>query len=112
EKLTIDHTMEQELIDEHGEAARKHMPREYPHTLTRCIGQEGQLRVDQTRVQLEVGDRVLLCTDGLNKVVPTSEITEILGANLGPDEIAIKLTEMANERSGPDNITVITLHLS
>jgi protein phosphatase len=104
--------MEQELINEHGEAARQHMPPEYPHTLTRCIGQETELRVDQTRLQIQPGDRILLCTDGLNKVVPESEIAQTLGKDLSSEEITTQLTETANEQSGPDNITIITLILS
>lgn len=112
EKLTIDHTMEQELIDEHGEAARQHMPPEYPHTLTRCIGQENEFRVDQTRIELEAGDRVLLCTDGLNKVVSEAEIAQVLGSGKNAQELTIQLANRANEESGPDNITIITLLLS
>lgn len=112
EKLTIDHTMAQELLDKHGESARDFMPQEYPHTLTRCIGQEGELRVDQTQTKLQAGDRVLLCTDGLNKVVPESEIAAIVGAPLEPEEICHQLKDKANANHGPDNITVITLFLS
>ncbi|PXA03397.1 hypothetical protein DDZ13_11925 [Coraliomargarita sinensis] len=112
QKLTVDHTLEQELINEHGEKARQHMPPEYPHTLTRCIGQENELRVDQTSVQLQSGDRILLCTDGLNKVVAETEIAQTLGADLDPEEITRRLTETANAQSGPDNITIITLILS
>lgn len=112
EKLTIDHTMEQELIDEHGEGARAHMPPEYPHTLTRCVGQEAEFRVDQTRIELQKGDRVLLCTDGLNKVISEEDIAKILGADLSPEEITIQLANKANAQSGPDNITIITLILS
>lgn len=112
EKLTIDHTMEQELIDEHGESAREHMPPEYPHTLTRCVGQENEFRVDQTRVDLQSGDRILLCTDGLNKVVAIREITALLGADLSMEEICNRLVAKANDASGPDNITIIALSLS
>ena len=112
EKLTIDHTMEQKLIDEHGEAAREHMPEDYPHTLTRCVGQETEFRVDQTRVELQAGDRLLLCTDGLNKVVSGEDISKVLRARLSPEEITIQLVNKANDASGPDNITIITLFLS
>lgn len=112
EKLTIDHTMAQELVDKHGESALEFMPKEYPHTLTRCIGQEGELRVDQTRIKLQSGDRIMLCTDGLNKVVPESEIADIVGAQLEPEQICTQLKDKANANQGPDNITVITLFLS
>lgn len=112
EKLTIDHTLEQELIDDQGEEAREHMPPEYPHTLTRCIGQEGELRVDQTRIKLQPGDRILLCTDGLNKVVSESDILKSLGSDQTLEEISTQLAREANAQSGPDNITIVTIIIS
>ncbi|HKK17438.1 MAG TPA: protein phosphatase 2C domain-containing protein [Opitutales bacterium] len=111
QKLTIDHTMEQELIEQYGEGARRNMPPAYPHTLTRCIGQEGNLVVDQSRVDLVPGDRILLCTDGLSKVVSESEIIERLASDQSPQEICEALIDRANANSGPDNITAITVLL-
>ena len=54
----------------------------------------------------------MLCTDGLNKVVPESEIADIVGAQLEPEQICTQLKDKANANQGPDNITVITLFLS
>ncbi len=112
EKLTIDHTMEQELIDRHGESARATMPPEYPHTLTRCVGQGKILRVDQTRITVESGDRLLLCTDGLNKVLSYDQIRKELSGGDKPEEICKTLTQMANDNAGPDNITIIVVEIS
>ncbi|MEO0510137.1 MAG: protein phosphatase 2C domain-containing protein [Verrucomicrobiota bacterium] len=111
-KLTIDHTMEQKLIDQHGEEAREFMPPEYPHTLTRCVGQKEDLRVDQTRMSIEPGDRILLCTDGLNKVVSEDEINTVLSEGDDLESISVTLAKKANAKDGPDNITVITLFIS
>jgi len=111
EKLTVDHTMEQELIDQHGDRAREFMPLEYPHTLTRCVGQEGELRVDQTRITLLPDDRILLCTDGLNKVLPETEIQKILSQGDDLSAICINLANRANAKKGPDNMTIIVLQL-
>lgn len=111
EKLTIDHTMEQELIERAGEAARATMPPEYPHTLTRCVGQGEILRVDQTRIAVEVGDRLLLCTDGLNKVLTDDEIRDELISAQTPQGACQKLTQMANDKEGPDNITLIIVDI-
>jgi serine/threonine protein phosphatase PrpC len=109
-KITIDHTMEQELIDRAGESARKRMPTEYSHTLTRCVGlNEEEIRVDQTRITIARGDRLLLCTDGLNKVLSNDEIKQILNADMQPAAICQKLVDAANAQKGPDNITVIAL---
>jgi len=111
EKLTIDHTMEQELIQRRGESARAYMPPEYPHTLTRCVGQGESLRVDQTRIHVEAGDRLLLCTDGLNKVLRPEEIEAALAEAPAPKAACQSLTRLANANEGPDNITIIVVNI-
>ena len=111
EKVTIDHTMEQEFIERAGESARSMMPPEYPHTLTRCVGQNEELRVDQTRLTIALGDRILLCTDGLNKVVEKQQIHDMLKANASSAEICQGLVDRANAKGGPDNITVIVVFI-
>lgn len=111
DQLTIDHTMAQELIDREGESARDHMPAEYPHTLTRCVGQGDEFRVDQTRITVHPGDRLLLCTDGLNKVLSYEAIKTELTRAQNPEKICRALTQMANDNEGPDNITIIVVHL-
>ncbi|NBB80447.1 MAG: SpoIIE family protein phosphatase [Verrucomicrobia bacterium] len=111
EKLTLDHTMEQEWIAQRGEAARAAMPPEMSHTLTRCIGQNDELQVDQTVHRLKSGDRVLLCTDGLNKVLPEATIEEALRNAATPEDSCKELTELANQSAGPDNITIIVLQV-
>ncbi|MBT64330.1 MAG: hypothetical protein CML13_14080 [Puniceicoccaceae bacterium] len=112
EKLTTDHTMEQELIERQGESARAIMPPEYPHTLTRCVGQGEILNVDSTQITVETGDRLLLCTDGLNKVLSDEAIKEELTRKQSPKETCQQLIHMANDNEGPDNITVIVVHIS
>jgi protein phosphatase len=109
EKLTLDHTMEQEWIAERGEAARATMPPEMTHTLTRCIGQNAELQIDQGTHQLKSGDRLLLCTDGLNKVLPESIIRDTLLHASSPESACEELTQLANQNKGPDNITTIVL---
>ena len=111
EKLTIDHTMAQELINREGESARAVMPKEYSHTLTRCVGQGETLRVDNARITIEPSDRLLLCTDGLDKVISSGAIKEALARKQSPEEACHQLTQMANDNEGPDNITVIVIQI-
>jgi len=110
-KLTIDHTMEQEFIERVGESGRPLMPPEYPHTLTRCVGQNEALRVDQSRCTIAPGDRLLLCTDGLNKVVAKQQIHATLKPGANPQAICQGLVDHANAEGGPDNITVIVVFI-
>lgn len=110
-KITIDHTMEQEFIERAGESARKMMPPEYPHTLTRCVGQNEEVRVDQLRLTIASGDRLLLCTDGLNKIVTKQQIHATLKTDNTPQAICQSLVDHANAAGGPDNITVIVVFI-
>lgn len=106
-KLTIDHTMEQELLNRLGESARDTMPPEYPHTLTRCIGQDDDLLVDQTRIEISPGDRLLLCSDGLNKVLTDEEIEAGMGESDDPKLICERFVKSTYENRAPDNVTLI-----
>ena len=108
-RLTTDHTMAQELIDRQGDAARDVIPPEYTHTLTRCVGQGGNLRVDSTSITLKLGDRLLLCTDGLDKVISSEAIKKGLARKQSPEEACHQLMKIANDNGGPDNITVIVI---
>lgn len=110
-KVTIDHTMEQEFIERAGESARQMMPPEYPHTLTRCVGQNDELRIDQSRLTIASGDRLLICSDGLNKVVAKQDIQTALAADASPQSICQGLVDHANAQGGPDNITVIVVFI-
>jgi serine/threonine protein phosphatase PrpC len=112
EKITIDQTMEQALIDRLGETAHQIMPAEYPHTLTQCIGQHTEApRVAQTRRTLSSGDRLLLCSDGLNKVVSFEAIQTRLQLNESPAVISQQLIDSAKAHGGADNITVIVIFI-
>jgi protein phosphatase len=111
-KLTIDHTMEQKFIDEKGEAARAHMPADYAHTLTRCIGQAEALQVDLISITVNAGDWLLLCTDGLSKLLSEAQINETLNLAISPQEAGRRLTQQANAQGGSDNITLIVIEIS
>jgi protein phosphatase len=112
EKLTIDHTMAQELINREGESARDSMPPEFPHTLTRCIGQGDEISVDRTQISVDPGDCILLCTDGLNKVIDENQIRDELKKGDTPEAICRNLIREANAQEGSDNITVIILKIN
>ena len=110
-RLTIDHTLAQEFINREGESARAAMPPEYLHTLTRCVGQGKTLRVDNARITIVAGDRLLFCTDGLDKVISSEAIKEELARKQSSEEACHQLTQMANDNEGPDNITVIVIQI-
>ncbi len=78
--------------------------------LTRALGTEPQVDVDDYEVDLRAGDVVLLCSDGLSGMVPDESIAKLL-AHDDPDESADLLVQEACRAGGIDNITVVVVHL-
>lgn len=108
-QLTTDDTWVQERVDADEftvEQARNHP---FGHILTQCVGLESEPEPQLTSGTLEHGDVYLLCTDGLLGAVETEEIQAHLA--FGPEEVlkssARSLVELAKERGGLDNITVV-----
>ena len=108
ELLTADHTLVEEMRREGvltEDEARVHPRR---NTLTRAMGVEDQLEVDVYEIgAIKPDTRYLLCSDGLSEV--TREELQQVVMDLAPQKASDKLIEMANERGGHDNVTVLIL---
>jgi len=111
EKLTVDHTMAQEMLERFSpeERASAYIPEYYHHTLTRCIGRSDNLGLDQYRYEWEPGDRLLLFSDGVTKVIDEAELARHLGDAESPEACVNAIIQTANERGGPDNITAVAV---
>jgi protein phosphatase len=78
------------------------------HVLTRALGgPDEDLEGDMYHLQLRVGDRVLLCSDGLTDMANEVEIAGILGSGATSDASCRALIDLALSRGGRDNITTI-----
>jgi protein phosphatase len=84
------------------------IPAAYRHILTQAVGLDRELVPEIGAIEIEPGDLILICSDGLNAALEDSEIEEILGHG-GPAEAADALVAAANARGGPDNVTVIII---
>lgn len=110
--LTEDHTLVQRMVREgkiSAEEAGNHPQRSI---LTRALGVEEDVPVDEVSVEPRSGDRILLCTDGLTGMMRDASIAEILQNTPDPQEAAEKLVNAANRAGGLDNITVLILDFS
>ena len=108
EQLTRDHTHVQQLVDAGMITREEAATHRLRHVLTNAIGgRDRSIDVDVLRVQLRDGDRILLCTDGLTEVVPDGDIADVLGRSKAPEVICRSLVDLALERGGPDNVTVV-----
>jgi len=80
----------------------------FKNIITRSVGFEQQVQVDLMGVELEAGDALLLCCDGLSNLVEDVEILRV--AEEGPfEETPARLIALANDRGGDDNITVVVV---
>lgn len=111
-QLTQDHTVVADMVrrgELRPEQASQHRLR---HVITNVLGgRERGIRADAQVVDLQVDDRLLLCSDGLTEMVTADDITQVLAAEQEPEPAARRLIDLANERGGHDNITVIVARL-
>jgi len=106
-QITHDHTLVQHLVDEGRitpEEATTHPQRSW---ITRSLTGQGELELDLSIREARVGDRYLLCSDGLSGPVSEDTIAETL--RRAPDPVAAcdQLIDLALRAGGPDNVTAI-----
>jgi PPM family protein phosphatase len=108
-QITEDHTLVHRMVME-GEISEEEAET-HPHRsiLTRALGVDQNIQVDEGDLEVAPGDRLLLCTDGLTGMVPEGQIREILLESLDPQEAVDKLVKVANRAGGIDNITALIL---
>ncbi|MCI9447889.1 MAG: Stp1/IreP family PP2C-type Ser/Thr phosphatase [Lachnospiraceae bacterium] len=107
EQITKDHSYVQEMVrrgELPPEIARVHPDR---NIITRAVGGGNEIEVDFFEVELEVNDRILMCSDGLTDMLEDREILEIIHAGTDSVDIVDRLVWTANRYGGNDNITVI-----
>ena len=106
-QVTDDHSIVAEMVRRGAlsEADAEHHPAR--HVITRALGVDIDVEVDALRVDLEPGDVVLLCTDGLSGPVDDDEILAAIDGAGTLNEAAATLISLANNAGGPDNVTVV-----
>ena len=107
-RLTEDHTVTADLVRSGAitpEQARHHPSR---HMVTNILGGgHAGVRVDVRRVDLEAGDAVLICSDGLTDMLEDDRIAAVLTAESSPEAACARLVAEANEAGGRDNVTAV-----
>jgi PPM family protein phosphatase len=88
------------------EDAERHPQRS---VITRALGIDPEVEFDLFTYKLQVGDRLLLCSDGLSDVVEPAQIRKVLLRVPSAQRAARELVTVANANGGPDNITVIVV---
>ena len=106
-QISIDHSLVQELVEsgQITEIEAKFHP--HRNVITRSLGHQPIIQVDAWELDLTIGDRYLLCSDGLTNEISDIEIAEILSTKPDPQHAADQLIQSALENQGLDNVTAI-----
>lgn len=107
-QITQDHTVVAELVELGRLSAVDAVHHPQRHLLTRSLGL-GPVAVDEVAVGLEVGDRVLICSDGLTTMLGDDEIAALLRSDATVEATVWNLIEAANSAGGLDNISVAVI---
>ena len=106
-QLTRDHSLMANMIEAGQitpEEARFHPNRS---VITRALGNDPDTIPDLYEINVEAGDRLLVCSDGLTSMVEDDDIAEIMTKQVDPQKCAIALVNAAIAAGGADNVTVI-----
>jgi serine/threonine protein phosphatase PrpC len=108
-RLTNDHSYAAELVRAGvlGRAAARAHPQ--GHGLTRAVGMPGPIQPEVRRLVLDDGDRLLLCSDGLTKMLPDAWIGELLAGEREPEGACTALVDAANRAGGQDNVSAVVV---
>jgi protein phosphatase len=109
-QLTKDQSLMQRLVDA-GELTEEEAEQsERRNIILQALGPDPRVKVDLTHQPLRRGDTLIICSDGLSGVVRREEFPAAVKEHVELADLCGALIDRANERGGPDNITVVAAH--
>ena len=111
EQLTADHSLVAEQVRQGLITPQQAESSELQNVLTRALGPHDEIGIDADEHMLIPGDTILLCTDGVSRMVTDEEIGSTLMISTSAQQAADRLIELANENGGVDNSTAIVIRM-
>lgn len=111
-QITVDHSLVEEMVKS-GEIQKDEM-RTHPNKniITRALGTDTAVRPDCFEIEVQEGDVLLLCSDGLSNMLEDKEMEKIIKDNISDmKEAGESLVMLANEAGGKDNISVVLVQI-
>lgn len=108
-RITEDHTPVQRAVRAGVLTAEEALHHPSRHVLAQAVGLDIDVEIDTPTVELQAGDRIVLCTDGMTDPIPDAHIPELITELDTPRAVVDKLIETALQRGGPDNVTIVAL---
>jgi PPM family protein phosphatase len=106
-QLTRDQSLTQRLVDAGELTEEEAAQSERRNIILQALGPDPRVKVDLSHEQLRRGDTLILCSDGLSGVVRRDELAQIVESSPDLPTLCSALIDLANERGGPDNVTVV-----
>ncbi len=110
-KLTFDHTLVAEQVRAGILTRRQADTSAWQSVLIRALGPDAVVELDAEEHQLRAGDAVLLCSDGLTRMVRDAEIGGVLAKASSAQAAADGLVKLANKHGGEDNVTAVVMRI-
>src|SRR5262249_30028220 len=112
EQLTVDHSIAQALVEAKTISVAEARTHKYRNVLWKYLGsKEVGDGPDVKAVPLKVGDRLLLCTDGLTGVVSDDTLLNFIQQEDDPQDCADGLGQLALDSGSRDNVSCIVIHV-
>lgn len=109
-QITTDHSLVSEQVAAGVITPQQARTSPYRNVITRALGHQTEVQVDIFRQALQLDDIIILCSDGLHGVADDHEIIEIIGSQ-SLEQASKQLIDLANQRGGPDNITIAIIQV-
>lgn len=110
-QITKDHSLLQELIDSGSISGSEEKSHPMGHVLTRSLGPLEEVEIDIQTIEIDEGDRFLLCCDGLTNHAENQEIEEFCSKEKDLEALSRTLIDKALSDGGSDNISVLTFSI-
>jgi PPM family protein phosphatase len=110
-QLTTDHSLVAEQVRRGILTASEAEESQMQSVLLRALGTQPEIEVETDEHTLFPKDTLLLCSDGLTRLVPDQEIAAVLQSEPNPAKSVGRLIALANARGGIDNVTVVVVHM-
>jgi len=111
EQLTRDHTWVQQEVDTGRLSPAEARRHPLSHILTRVLSDDLEPDADYPELQVEPGDLLLLCTDGLYNMLTDGVLLDLLDRPDPPPVLVRRLVDAANAAGGADNVTVVVVRV-
>lgn len=110
DQITEDHSIVAQLVRARAITPQEAARHPYRNVITRCLGMQVEVEADTQQRELKQGDRLLICSDGLSGLVSDDEMLQMVTTSEDPQKTCVDLVNLALERGGSDNITVVLIY--